>query len=213
MRMLIAIIALGTTLGATPAPAAETITTTTTYSVSYKNLSSFKRLLARIFVKNHDFLDWKEMKMTLTYSKDPATAAQTITRILITNPKGHECFLVQKDSESYSGHMDIDVPADLTPKAAEAYLNIWNYFLDDRPGDLRIDVEPISPQSHQHNYLHCILQKHRDGDHIVISGVSADPKKRSGKAEAVVRDGHPRILEMTVLEVKGVKIILTRKPQ
>ncbi|MBU6141975.1 hypothetical protein KGO95_02555 [Patescibacteria group bacterium] len=213
MRALATVLVLGTLLGASPSFGDDTITTTATYSVSYKNFSPFKRIMAWLFVDNADFLEWKEMNMAITYAQSSGSAQPAVVGISITAPGERECFMVRKTSASYEGHMFIDVPVDLTPQAAQAYLNIWNYFLDDRTQELRIDVEPISPQHHKHNHLRCLLEKHRDGDRIIISAVPLNPKKRAGKAETIVRDGHPRILEMTTLEVKGVKIILTRKPQ
>ncbi len=183
-----------------------------TYEMTFENFGFFMRI--GIALKGYDFLEWKEMQIRITSRYDTETSARTITEVSITRDGDKKFFSLVKDGDAYRGGMNIDMPVTFTDEAADAFLNIWNYFFDARTDDLYIDVEPLANEKHSNNFLRCRLKKEKDGDFTLIKSVPLPNLRKRTRIEAIVSSGSQPGLEMTMFQLKGGQIIrLSRKPQ
>ncbi|GEM_PF-3920244 len=128
--------------------------------------------------------------------------------------KEKKFFTLEKDDGNFRGGMNVDMPATFTPEAAEAFLDIWNYFIDGRSEDLTVNVKPLAKEKHGNNFLRCRLRKERGDGLTTIVSIPPPDKKKYSRIEALVSNGNPMMLEMVLLQLKGGQVIrLIRKPQ
>lgn len=187
-------------------------TMTATYDIRFDNFQWYKRFI--LTLNGYDFLSWKEMRVSIISDYDTVTSSRTIIGISIIHDNRKEFFSISKDSDTYSGNVNVDMPAEFTEEAVKAYLDIWNYFFDGRTENLQIDVSPLSKQKHSNNFLRCNLKKEIKDGRTIISTIPPPRSRKHSRIETIVNNGNPPSLEMTTFELKGGETItLIRKPQ
>lgn len=182
-----------------------------TYSVEFENFQWYKRIF--IALKGYDFLDWKEMNITTAKEYDTETGKRTIVGVSIIHDGNKKFFEIEKGDEKYSGLVDVDGPDEFTEPMVRIFLNIWNYFYDQRKENLEITEEKIVKDNEDDSTFRCSLQKEiRDGK-TVISTVPPDGKKKFSRIEATMENPENPVLAQIKFRLKGGEgITLTLKP-
>lgn len=210
-------------LSAVPDGKAEIITTTstTTYLVEFENFQWYKRFFIKL--KGLDFLEWEEMDVAIRMEYDTETGSRTISGIYITHDGDKKFFVIEKNSAKYHGFVDVDGPDEFTDQAVIAFLDIWNYFFDDRESELKTTVERIVKddsdldekiKNDDKRIFRCFLKKEIGESTIITKTTPPENKKKYSKVEAIVSKKEKLILEQMRFEMKGGEVVaLTLKPQ